>query len=131
MHVYFFRFFPPFYILCVVLFTVIGKSLRSEVLIPSNAFRPLSTTVSFDVRVPDVAVHLTLPRWNTHALRSSELLTDIGRVKEFCIEGSYQYYSEIGKDFLDQLKLEISVWNYFFRISAYMQSVTLFLWVLI
>jgi hypothetical protein len=81
-------------------------------LIPSNVFRPLSTTVSFDVRIPEAALSVTLPRWNTHALRSPELLTDVARARDFDFVGSYQYYSEVSEEHLDQLKLQVSVGIY-------------------
>lgn len=83
--------------------------MQSDVVIPSNVFRPLSTTVSFDVRVPEIALRVTLPRWNTHALRSVELLKDVGRIKDFGISGKYHYHSEVREEFLDQLKMKIMV----------------------
>lgn len=92
-----------------VLFTWTGMNFQSEVLIPSNVFRPISTTMSFDARIPELALRVTLPRWNTHALRSPELLTDVGRVREVLISGSYQYHSEVREEYLDQLKLQITV----------------------
>ncbi|KAH8118988.1 hypothetical protein DFH11DRAFT_1696800 [Phellopilus nigrolimitatus] len=93
------------------LFTFRGERLKGDAFIPSNKFRPLSSTVSFSIFTPNVALGLTFPRWNTHALSASaaEQLTDIGRVAAFHLSGSYTYFAEVREDCVDQLKLDIKI----------------------
>lgn len=95
----------------LVLFTLKGDVLKSNTNIPSNVFRPLSTTVRFTVDGPDIALSLALPRWNTHALSESaiEHLSDIGHISVLGITGSYKYFSETRQDCIDHLKLDTKV----------------------
>lgn len=95
----------------IVLFTLKGHALNNTTFIPSNVFRPLSTTVDFKVNGPDIALSLTLPRWNTHALSETaiEHLREIGHISNFVLNGSYKYFSEVRPDCVDQLKLDIKV----------------------
>ncbi|EJD02702.1 uncharacterized protein FOMMEDRAFT_146573 [Fomitiporia mediterranea MF3/22] len=94
-----------------VLFTLKGDVLRSITTVPSNKFRPLSTKASFSIVAPDVAVTLTLPRWNTHGLVPSSVrqLTNFGQVGLFRLDGSYMYHAEVRDDCVDQLKLDVQI----------------------
>lgn len=86
-----------------------GLSLASEVIIPSNKFRPLSTTVPFTIRAPDVQVDLTLPKWSTHQFSATEPITRVGTIGQFGLEGSYTYYAYVRRDNVEQLKLHFTV----------------------
>ncbi|KAF7288717.1 hypothetical protein HMN09_01377700 [Mycena chlorophos] len=83
--------------------------LRSVVHIPSDTFRPESTTVPFSIEAPDLAVNLSLPRWNTWALHAPKDGNSIGKVRVLKFEGSYRYFSDVAVDHVEQLKLNITV----------------------
>ncbi|KAI0314094.1 hypothetical protein OF83DRAFT_1165342 [Amylostereum chailletii] len=87
------------------LLTFNGLSLRSEVSIPSGKYRPLSTTITFDVNAPDILVNLTLPKWSTHQLIASEPTTKLGTVGLLRLNGSYLYFSDVRPDNVEQLRL--------------------------
>ncbi|KAJ7072266.1 hypothetical protein C8F01DRAFT_1205872 [Mycena amicta] len=91
------------------LLTARGTRLRSATHIPSDNFRPESTTVTFSVEVPDIAVNLSLPRWNTWALHAPKEGTSIGKVRILKFDGSYRYFSDVAEDHVEQLKLGITV----------------------
>lgn len=88
-----------------------SNTLLSNVKIPSDRFRPLSTTVTFSVETPNLHLLLSLPRWNTHALSPSSLnhVSNIGHLSAFSLSGEYTYHAEIREDCIDQLKLHIKV----------------------
>lgn len=93
------------------LFTLRSSLLESSITIPSNAFRPFSTTIAFNVSTDNVDLKLTLPRWNTHALTDSfvKQLADYGHIPNFRMSGSYSYFADIRPGCSDILKLDISV----------------------
>ncbi|KAL5507471.1 CSF1 [Sanghuangporus vaninii] len=94
-----------------VLFTLRGDVLKLTASIPSNTFRPLFTEVPFCIICPDVALVVTLPRWNTHGLipHAVKCLTNIGRLGLFRLDGSYTYHAEVRKDCVDRLKLNMEL----------------------
>lgn len=77
--------------------------------IPLTKFRPVSTAVAFFMDAPDIAVSLSLPRWNTHNLYPGPHRSDIGRVGKLCLDGSYRYYAEVHPEYVDQLVLDFTV----------------------
>jgi hypothetical protein len=61
------------------------------------------------MRVPDPAISLSLPRWNTNALHAPKLGNSLAKIGLFCINGSYQYFTEVRKEHVEQLKLNFTV----------------------
>ncbi|KAF8664381.1 hypothetical protein AX16_000752 [Volvariella volvacea WC 439] len=82
-----------------------GQYLKAGATVPANTFRSESTTVPFHVNSPDIAVYLSLPRWNTNALHSPPDGNNIGKIGSFAIDGSYHYFSEVHPNYVEQLKL--------------------------
>lgn len=95
----------------LVLVTVKGDVLKHITSISSNIFRPLFTEVPFTIVCPEVAVRVTLPRWNTHGLvpHTVKCLTNVGQIGLLRVDGSYKYHTEVRKDCVDRLKLNIEV----------------------
>ncbi|KZT11041.1 uncharacterized protein LAESUDRAFT_741340 [Laetiporus sulphureus 93-53] len=89
------------------LVTLRGTHLVNAIRIPLSQYRPEATTVSFWIEVPDVAVALTLPRWNTNSIYPTPDRSDVGRVGVLTINGSYRYHAEVSDENIDQLKLDI------------------------
>ncbi|EJD45633.1 hypothetical protein AURDEDRAFT_165486 [Auricularia subglabra TFB-10046 SS5] len=90
------------------LLTLSGGKFTNKIAIPSHIFRPESSTVPFSIQVPDLALSLTLPKWNTHSLFATRATTDIGRIKDLDLKGSFFYFSEVREDFVDRLHLGIT-----------------------
>ncbi|KZT28945.1 hypothetical protein NEOLEDRAFT_1057065 [Neolentinus lepideus HHB14362 ss-1] len=96
------------------LLTFSGTSFRNNVDIDSDKFRPLSSTVPFWIEAPDVKVDLTLPRWHTHAIAATPDTPNVGRIGLFHLDASYQYFTDVRDDNVDQLKLSFTanvVWK--------------------
>ena len=95
----------------VVLFTLKAQTLASRVAIPSDKFRPLSTTVTFSAETPDLHLQLTLPRWNTRALSDSAMkhVLNVGHLPMFILDGGYTYHADVREDCIDQLNLKMTV----------------------
>ncbi|TDL24302.1 hypothetical protein BD410DRAFT_116796 [Rickenella mellea] len=91
-----------------VLFNYRGPRLRNDVTIPANNYRPLSNTVSFTVDGSELILSLTLPRWNTNALYSPRQVTQISRIPSIHVDASYDYFTEVRENNIDQLKLAIT-----------------------
>lgn len=97
------------------LLTAHGDRLNTTVKIPSNTYRPDSTTISFSTTIPDVALNLSLPRWNTHALHApadGDSLINAGTLK---IDGSYMYFADVREDNIEQFKLTFMVKDIAFK----------------
>ncbi|THU95661.1 hypothetical protein K435DRAFT_829044 [Dendrothele bispora CBS 962.96] len=97
------------------LFVLSGARLQTIVKIPSNIFRPYSTIVSFSVDVPNAAINLSLPRWNTNALHSPKEGNNVAHLGFLRIDGSYLYYSEVRKGNVEQLKLDFTAHDVAFK----------------
>ncbi|KAF5370617.1 hypothetical protein D9758_002040 [Tetrapyrgos nigripes] len=97
------------------LFTLFGMRCQSIVKIPSNVFRPDSTSVTFSVEIPNVSINLSLPRWNTNALHAPKEGNNLANIGSFSIDGSYLYYSEVHQDNVEQLKLAFTARNIAFK----------------
>ncbi|KAJ7084454.1 hypothetical protein B0H15DRAFT_940059 [Mycena belliarum] len=91
------------------LLTVRGAHLKNVTEIPSDTFLPDSTTIPFSIEVPDVALNLSLPRWNTWALHAPQDGSSLAKIRLFRIEGFYRYFSEVRDDRVEQLKLTLTV----------------------
>uniref|UniRef100_D8QC92 Csf1 N-terminal domain-containing protein n=1 Tax=Schizophyllum commune (strain H4-8 / FGSC 9210) TaxID=578458 RepID=D8QC92_SCHCM len=85
--------------------TMFGPHLTSEIVIPSDKFRPDHATVTFTLDAPDVRLKFSLPKWNTHALHAPAGGYDIGTLGDFRITGSYLYWAFMRNDTVDKLKL--------------------------
>lgn len=91
------------------LLTARGARLKSVTEIPSDTFRPESTTVPFSFEMPDISLNLSLPRWNTWALHAPKDGNNLAKVRVLKVEGFYRYFSDIRDDHIDRLKLGITV----------------------
>ncbi|KLO15399.1 hypothetical protein SCHPADRAFT_995885 [Schizopora paradoxa] len=89
------------------IFTLQGETLRTVVLIPSNRFRPLDNVMSFQVEAPDIAVDLTLPKWNTHTFCPPKQLSETARLSSLLVNASFRYHSEVHAELVDELTLDI------------------------
>lgn len=91
------------------LLTTRGAHLISTIEVPLNAFRQESTKISFVLEVPDPAVSLSLPRWNTNALHAPREGNSLAKVGFLRINGSYLYFADVRKEHVEQLKLKFTV----------------------
>ncbi|KAJ7703124.1 hypothetical protein B0H17DRAFT_922585 [Mycena rosella] len=91
------------------LLTVRGVRLKNVTEIPSDMFRPDSTTIPFSIEVPDVTLNLSLPRWNTWALHAPKEGNSLAKVRVFRADGFYRYFSEVREDHVEQFKLTLTV----------------------
>lgn len=87
------------------LVTLRGERLDTSVTIPSNKFRPESTNVQFVVKVPNVSVDFSLPRWNTRAAYIPKEGCNLAKVGLVVLKASYLYHSEPRADAVDHLTL--------------------------
>ncbi|KAI0958666.1 hypothetical protein AcV7_004416 [Taiwanofungus camphoratus] len=90
------------------LLTLRGTYLNSGARIPFLQYRPEGTSISFWIEAPDIAVSLSLPRWNTYSLYPTPDRSDIGRIGLLHIDSSYRYFAEVREENVDQLKLDFS-----------------------
>jgi hypothetical protein len=91
------------------LLTARGTRLQNITEIPSDTFRPESTTIPFSVEIPDVSLNLSLPRWNTWALHAPKDGHNLAKVRVLKLDGFFRYFSEVREDNVEQLKLTITV----------------------
>ncbi|RDB25364.1 Protein CSF1 [Hypsizygus marmoreus] len=101
------------------LVTARGSYFHAKADILSNKFRPESTTIPFSLELPDVAISLSLPRWNTNALYAPKEGNSLAKARIFCISGSYQYFAEVQKDYVEQLKLRITLHDIALRLLGW------------
>lgn len=90
------------------LVTLRGMYLKHGVRIPLLQYRPEASAVSFWIDAPDVAVNLTLPRWNTHSLYPKPDRNNIGRIGFLGLNGSYRYHSDVHEHNIDLLKMDFT-----------------------
>ena len=91
------------------LFVLHGPRLKAEATVPSNVFRPDSTEIRFSLEAPNLLLDLCLPRWNTYALHVPKEGSSLAKTHTGRIEGSYRYHSDVREEYIDQLKLSITV----------------------
>ncbi|KAJ7462379.1 hypothetical protein B0H11DRAFT_1923358 [Mycena galericulata] len=91
------------------LLTVRGTRLKNVTEIPSDTFRPESTTIRFSIEIPDVSLNLSLPRWNTWALHAPKDGNSLAKVRVLNADGFYRYFSEVRDDHLEQFKLSLTI----------------------
>ena len=92
----------------LALLTLRGTRFTFGAHMPFTKYRPASSTVSFWLEVPDVYVDLSLPRWNISSLYATPDRSQIGRIGMLNMNGSYQYFAEVKRDNVDQLKLDFT-----------------------
>ena len=61
------------------------------------------------MEAPEVSFNLSLPKWNTNALHAPEEGHSLARMRLLLIEGSYRYFSEVRKEYVDKLDLKLTV----------------------
>lgn len=83
--------------------------LRATATIPSNAYLPEATTISFAVDVPELSVFMCLPKWSSHFLYNQGKEYQILQADTFRIDGTYHYWVEAHPDNIEQLKVAILV----------------------
>lgn len=91
------------------LVNVRGPHLKTTTSIPLNKFRSEFTTIGFDIAAPDLALDISLPRWNIHALQLSSGALNLIKTSLFKLSGSYMYYAEVHEENIEQLKLDFNV----------------------
>ncbi|KAJ6593973.1 hypothetical protein B0H19DRAFT_1365929 [Mycena capillaripes] len=90
------------------LFTARGTRLKNVTEIPSDTFRPESTTIPFSIEIPDVSMNLSLPRWNTWALHAPKDGSSLAKARVLRADGFYRYFSDVRDDNVEQLKLTLT-----------------------
>ncbi|XP_006461147.1 hypothetical protein AGABI2DRAFT_185437 [Agaricus bisporus var. bisporus H97] len=86
-----------------------GETIEFNTVIPSNIFRPESTTIEFITKAPKLALNFSLPRWNTRAAYMPKDGCCLANVGNFVLKGTYHYYSEVRENFIDHLNLTSEV----------------------
>lgn len=89
--------------------TLRGSIFKNDNIIASDKYRPLSTTIPFNIEAPNVMVSLTLPKWSAHSLLASAPVETLGRFERLRLEGSYQYFSDRRVDNIERLRLHFIV----------------------
>ncbi|KAH9930383.1 hypothetical protein B0H21DRAFT_878964 [Amylocystis lapponica] len=95
--------------------TLRGTHFQNGVRIPFVKYRPEATTISFWIEAPDVAVNLTLPRWNTYTLFATPDRSNIGTIGILRLDAAYHYYAEVREDNLDHLKMDFTARDVVYR----------------
>ncbi|KAJ7579122.1 hypothetical protein C8J56DRAFT_337033 [Mycena floridula] len=101
------------------LFTLSGPRLKNTTTIPSNTYRPESTAITFSLEMPNVSLNLSLPRWNVYALHLPKEGNSLAKVETIRIDGSYRYYSEVRKDYVEQLDLSFAASGISFKLLGW------------
>lgn len=94
----------------IALITLRGSSLTSSVDIPSLKYQPEANSIPFFIDSADLMTgSLTLPKWNTRTAHATRQITDVGRVLNLRVDGSFKYHSIVNSDLVDRLHLDIKV----------------------
>ncbi|KAG9221064.1 hypothetical protein CCMSSC00406_0005497 [Pleurotus cornucopiae] len=97
------------------LLTLKGTHWNTEVIVPSNKFRPDTTCIPIISEAPNVSINLSLPKWNTNALDAPKEGNNIGHVGLFQLDASYRYYAEVQEGHVEQLQLDLKVREFAFK----------------
>ncbi|PPQ67263.1 hypothetical protein CVT25_005847 [Psilocybe cyanescens] len=97
------------------LLTLNGPHLKNTIMIPSNIFRPESTSIPFFVVIPNFVVKFSLPRWNTHARYASKEGINLLNATLLNVSGSYRYFNSVMEEHVEQLKLRFDLEGVVFR----------------
>ncbi|CAK5265757.1 unnamed protein product [Mycena citricolor] len=90
------------------LLTARADRWKTSVQIPSDRFRPEATTIPFSIELPEIQLHLTLPRWNTFAEHAPKEGNSLARATVLRLDGSYRYFADTHPDHVEQFKLSIT-----------------------
>ncbi|KAI0058067.1 hypothetical protein BV25DRAFT_1994498 [Artomyces pyxidatus] len=101
------------------LLTIRGPLLRNKNVIPSDKYRPMSTTVPFFLEVPNVTISLTLPKWSTHRLQALEPITKVATIGSLRLDGSYLYFADVREANVEQLRLNFTADDVIFKCLAW------------
>ncbi|KAF8973209.1 hypothetical protein BDZ97DRAFT_665381 [Flammula alnicola] len=107
------------------LITFRGPHLKIISTIPSNTFKPESTSIPFHILAPDLVASSSLPRWNTHSLHMPPEGVDFFRAAQFKLSGSYRYFAAVHEEHTEQLKLDFDLRDAIYR--AYGWSIRYFM----
>lgn len=97
------------------IFTARAPRLRCVATIPSNTYHPETSTIPFSIDVPDLAISVSLPRWNTQSLYNHSKEQQVFHSRTFRLQASYDSWSEVRSDHIDQIKLDISLADVSFK----------------
>jgi len=97
------------YGISIGLLEISGSTLQAHVNIPSNKFRPHSSTTVFWIEGSGLAAAFSLPTWNTHRTFAKQNPIPIGTAGLLRIDSSYQSFSETSHGLVDKFKLDVHV----------------------
>ncbi|KAI6157760.1 hypothetical protein BKA82DRAFT_130576 [Pisolithus tinctorius] len=109
------------------IFTLRAPRLHSVVTIPSNTYRPERSTIPLSVDVPNLAVSMSLPKWNTQSLYNLGKEQQVLHARTFRLVASYNSWSEVRSDHVDQIKLDIFLTGVSFKAPGWVVRYTLVL----
>ncbi|KAI6121684.1 hypothetical protein F5141DRAFT_529930 [Pisolithus sp. B1] len=101
------------------IFTARAPRLHCVVTIPSNMYRPETSVIPFSIDVPDLAVSVSLPKWNTQSLYNHSKEQQVLHTRTFRLQASYDSWSEVRSDHIDQIKLDISLADVSFKLLGW------------
>jgi hypothetical protein len=85
---------------------IFGTALVADLCIPLDKFRPHRNDISFDVKAHTGGLNLHVPPWNTQATFLSS--TELARLKDLGISGTYQYCATTSTSNTDTLLLNVT-----------------------
>ncbi|KAG8862253.1 hypothetical protein FRB96_001832 [Tulasnella sp. 330] len=107
------------------LFLCTGTSLDAQVKVPSDKFRPNHSAILFSFELPDAAIAMSLPDWNTHTIFAKSRPVPLGSIGSVRLDCSYTSCAEVRDDNVEKLSLDLKGRNLLFR--AYGWSIRHFL----
>lgn len=96
-------------LLFAALFTLRGRLLHLQNILPFTKYRPDCTNISFALEFPHVDLDLTLPRWSNHNVPPAEPIKKLARVGLLTLEGNYRFFAELREENIEQLTLDLVV----------------------
>jgi hypothetical protein len=69
----------------------------------------MESTVPFAVQTSNVSIVLTLPKWDTRSIFSSDRSTRVGHVDKFRLDGAFRYFAEVQVENVDTFYLNMQV----------------------
>ncbi|KAI6040347.1 hypothetical protein EDC04DRAFT_2894324 [Pisolithus marmoratus] len=109
------------------IFNIRAPRLHSVVTIPSNTYRPETSTIPLSIDAPDLAVSMSLPKWNTQSLYNRGKEQQVLYTRTFRLLASYNSWSEVRFDHIDQIKLDIFLSNVSFKALGWVIRYTMVL----
>jgi hypothetical protein len=84
---------------------IFGSILNADLAIPLDRLRPIKNEIVFNVDAKDGGLNLHVPPWNTQATFLSS--TEMAKLEELGIKGTYQYCSTTSTSNTDTLLLDV------------------------